>query len=110
MSQYFVGIELETDGFIAGEFDSFDEASNFFDKCTAVYFEISLDSARKYLKKCRKYKCNNEPFVIYFRMQQSDGYCSIFLIKIGDKWNSIDHFIADREYLPKFIKGAELPN
>lgn len=110
MSKFVVVAELLRTGYIIGEYEDFADAQNQYEKLQ-ILFEYVNESIEYYLRNYKqKYKLNNDPYCFHFKLGSSNGELSTFIIEIGSYWKSLSHFIADREYKPRFIKGTELKN
>jgi hypothetical protein len=110
MYKYFVVVETEKYGYILGACDTYDSAFKLYTK-SEHYFNYTSGAIDRGLTKLKKYKLNNDPYINRGDLfSSSTGIISIYLIEIGIKWKSIEHFIADREYIPVFPKDAELRN
>ncbi|MDO9629006.1 MAG: hypothetical protein Q7I99_03810 [Acholeplasmataceae bacterium] len=109
MYKYFVAIETEFLGYIVGAFEEYDEAQICFEK-SAIFIDITEFSLKQYFKDYRTYKLNNDPFVYKFDDMISAGYLSVYMFMIGKHWKSVEHFIADREFKPTFLLGADMRN
>lgn len=110
MYNYFVVIETEKYGYILGACDTYNSAFELYTK-SEHYFNYTSGAIDRGLTKPKKYNLNNDPYINRsYLISSSTGFVSIYLIEIGIKWRSIEHFIADREYIPVFPKDTEIRN
>jgi len=109
MAQFFIAFETETKGFIIDTFDSEDKANAVLEKCLNL-FELTDEDVLFVLRRKRSYSLNNDPFVYEAKKGSIMGLRNVYLIEIGNYWKSINHFIADREFIPKYLEGTELMN
>lgn len=110
MSKYIVVVELLRIGYIIGEYDDLADAQIQHEKLQ-ILFEYVNESIEYYLRNYKKkYKLNNDLYCFHFILGSSNGELSTRIIELGSHWKSLSHFIADREYNPRLINGAELKN
>lgn len=109
MYKYFVVVETEKYGYILETFIAYDKAFEYYTTCEH-YMNYTSGAIDRALTKPKRYKLNNNSFVSHFIHSGSSGDVTIYLFEIGPYWRSIEHFIADREYIPVFPKDTELRN
>jgi hypothetical protein len=109
MHLFFISFETEYQGYILSIFDNYESCKAYFDKCEHL-LSIPKFKLMNFLKNKRSYKLNNDEFAPKVTNCMSTGIRSVNLLETGKYWRSIEHYIADREYIPTFIDGADLNN
>lgn len=99
---YFIAVEIERNGYIVGSYDNFIDAEFGFEKIIQASNKYSFNDTENFnneLSDYRKYQIMNEQFFNgKDKLMATNGILSVYIFKLGDKWETVDAFIDERSF------------
>lgn len=101
--EFAVIAETEQKGYVVRLFKHIESATLLY-KNMEILFDYTLESIPYLLKRFKKYPLNNDSYVYSYHSCISSGNLTIYIIQFGEKWCNLEHFIADRMFVPPIFE------
>lgn len=100
---YIIALEIARQGKILGVYEKFEDAKCVWDRIEKLLELLSimaiLINHKAEFQILKTYEIRNELYLFRdYKLMTSDGEFILFIIEIGKKWDTLDSFIADRNF------------
>ena len=104
---YIIVFEAEDKGWIMGGSTFLDMAEKTYKKINELSIEYGYGNSHKIIETTnfiKSYNIRNKKYLSNFVLSTSDGCASIYIVEIGKVYQTIDSFIAFREFPIELFK------
>lgn len=100
---YIIALEIAREGKILGIYDNFKDGKVVWDRIEKLLYSLNIGAIlinhKEEFQIIRTYDIKNEFYISRgFANMSTDGEFSSYLIELGKKWDTLDSFIADRNF------------